>query len=117
MKRGYVFVMALSVLTILSLIAVKSANANENFWTQKAPMHEARGGLGVAAVNGKIYAIGGSTESGYLAPLSGIVDTNEEYDPAKDTWTFRSPMPSPTNRLGSSRLARENFLHGRSYSL
>ena len=29
-------------------------------------MHVARSDLGVAVVNGKIYAIGGNTESGYI---------------------------------------------------
>jgi hypothetical protein len=51
-------------------------------------MHQARAGLGAAVVNGKIYAIGGHAES-------GVVGTNEEYDPETDTWTFKEPMPTP----------------------
>ena len=56
-------------------------------------MPTARGGLGVAVVNGKIYAIGGyNLDSGYLT-------TNEEYDPATDTWTTKKPMPTPRTDL------------------
>jgi N-acetylneuraminic acid mutarotase len=76
--------------------ALSSADAAEDSWTTKAPMQQARGGLCVAAVNGKIYAIGGSTASGLYPPNleGGFVGTNEEYDPATDTWTFKKPMPT-----------------------
>ena len=48
-------------------------------------------------MNGKIYAIGGNTESGlYPALVNGeFVGTNEEYDIATDTWTTKTPMPTP----------------------
>jgi N-acetylneuraminic acid mutarotase len=51
-------------------------------------MHQARN-CRVAVVNGKIYAIGGDN-----------LATNEEYDPATDTWTFKAPMPTPRARFG-----------------
>jgi len=68
--------------------AFSSADTAEDTWATKAPMQEARSSLGVAVLNGKIYAIGGSAEN-------GIVGTNEEYDPATDTWTYKKPMPTP----------------------
>jgi hypothetical protein len=71
-------------------------------WTRKASMKVARFDLGVAVVNGKIYAIGGSTRSGGggtrsgpLPVTGGVVGTNEEYDPTTDTWTTKAPMPTP----------------------
>jgi N-acetylneuraminic acid mutarotase len=63
-------------------------------------MQVARGGLGIAAVNGKIYAIGGSTLEGSYPWTGGIVDTNEEYDPASNTWVFKKPMPTPRTDFG-----------------
>lgn len=73
------------------------AAPNENTWMKKASMRESRGGLGVAVVNRRIYAIGGSNQSGLYPAniLGGFVGTNEEYNPATDTWTYRSPMPTP----------------------
>ena len=70
-------------------------------WSQKQSMNWARGGLGVAAVNGKIYAIGGCSENGnYLPrPISGFVGTNEEYDPVADTWTIKASMPTPRSNF------------------
>jgi N-acetylneuraminic acid mutarotase len=91
-----VFMTALCIIVVKA--AFSSADLIEDTWTPKAPMQQARGGVGVAAVNGKIYAIGGSTASGqYPSDLyaDGFVGTNEEYDPEKDTWTAKAPMPTP----------------------
>ena len=76
----------------LSTFLVPHAEATENSWVTKAPMTQARGGLGVAAVNGKIYAIGGSTQNDVDGQLLGI---NEEYDPATNTWVTKAAMPTP----------------------
>jgi N-acetylneuraminic acid mutarotase len=63
-------------------------------WTQKADMPTAREMLTTSVVNGKIYAIGGgaSINGGYaqMEPFSTV----EEYDPATDTWTTKSEMPT-----------------------
>ena len=73
--------------------AFSSADVTEDSWVSKAPMHDARSGLGVAVVNGKIYAIGGASNNGFLA-------TNEEYDPATNTWALKAPMPTPRSDFG-----------------
>jgi N-acetylneuraminic acid mutarotase len=84
----------LLVLVFLSASAIvvapvfSSEKSEENVWVTKASMHVARSGMGVAVVNGKIYAIGGNAEN-------GVTDVNEEYDPATDIWTFKKPMPTP----------------------
>jgi len=108
MRKSVVSLLAL-FLTALCLIAVKPASsfptvAAGNTWTQKAPMPTARGGLGVAAVNGKIYAIGGiggeiSMAIGAVPYSSGFLNTNEAYDPMTNTWETKASMPT----------ARDNF--------
>jgi len=99
--------LVLVFLFITGCIAVaKSASANsiaQNSWAELAPMNVARAFLGVAAVNGKIYAIGGSTASGFEPAsfpygninLDHFVGANEEYDPTTNTWTYKAPMPTP----------------------
>ncbi|MGE5532712.1 MAG: kelch repeat-containing protein [Bacillota bacterium] len=58
-------------------------------WTTMTPMPTARGGVGIAVVAGKIYAIGG------LNGNSQPVSTTEEYDPQTNGWTSKMPMPTP----------------------
>jgi len=96
MRKSAALLLALVFLTA-SCLAVKpsmsSTDVTEDTWASKASMQVARSSLGVAAVNGKIYAIGGSAENGY-------VGTNEEYDPETDTWTYKKPMPTPRYGFG-----------------
>jgi N-acetylneuraminic acid mutarotase len=56
-------------------------------WQTLAPMPTARQELATAALNGKIYAIGGYNSSGMP---TNIV---EVYDPATNTWTSAHPIP------------------------
>lgn len=66
----------------------------EDSWASKASMHEARSRLGVAVVNGQIYAIGGSVETGLF------LGTNEMYNPTTDTWVFKTAMPTARASFG-----------------
>jgi len=92
MSKSAALLLALLFLTASCIVVAKpvlsSADVVEDSWVSKAPMQVARSGLGVAVVNGKIYAIGGSTEN-------GLVGINEEYDPETNTWTYKKPMPTP----------------------
>ena len=63
-------------------------------WTPKQHLNTPRGAPAVAAVNGKIYAIGGQIEKGE------VIDSVEEFDPDANTWTTKaSVMPHPRNRI------------------
>ena len=62
-------------------------------WEKRTPMPTARSGLQASEVGGKIYLIGGwiESESSSIEEKSAQV---EIYDPATDTWTTGSPMPT-----------------------
>jgi len=78
-----------------SLVAfpiIETVNATEDTWITLEPMPTARCGFGVAVVDGKIYAIGGTNGTHRL-------DVNEMYDPATDTWTTKTPMPTARSGL------------------
>jgi len=81
-----IFVLAICIFEVKPVLASSSA------WSSKASMHVARASLGVAVVNGQVYAIGGVTD-----PPSWVqcTNANEKYDPTADRWVFRAPMPTP----------------------
>ncbi len=57
-------------------------------WATMAKMPVARTNHMVAAVNSKIYTIGGYN------PVGGYFNTVEEYNPVTNTWTTKAPMPT-----------------------
>jgi RNA polymerase sigma factor (sigma-70 family) len=60
---------------------------SSNTWTKKADMPTGRTMLSIAEANGKIYAIGGMNEAGWL-------DVVEEYDPSTDKWAKKADTPN-----------------------
>ena len=119
MSKTLALALVLVFLTASSTILAMpvSGAVAENTWTTRAPMHVARSDLGVAVVNGKIYAIGGNTESGYMPNSGGndykalgwIAAANEEYNPETDTWTLKTSMPTP--RCNFAIVAFENKIY------
>jgi N-acetylneuraminic acid mutarotase len=104
----------IDVLSIVSLITLLTANclvvvrpvfatsSAENTWAINAPMPGAVEGGRAAAVDGKIYVIGGSV--------------NYQYDPATDTWAARNPMPTARLAFGMAVCQNKIFTFG-GYSL
>jgi hypothetical protein len=68
------------------------SDAGSDLWRTRAPMITPRGLLSTAALDGKLYAIGGSTDE--TEPTAWVA-VNEVYDPATDSWSVRAPMPTP----------------------
>lgn len=58
-------------------------------WTTRAPMPTARCNLAVVAVDGLIYALGGTNTQGSIR-----YTTMEVYNPTTDTWTTVAPLPT-----------------------
>lgn len=70
-------------------------------WETMSPMSQGILGAGVAAVNSKIYVIGGISED--------FLGTNQVYDPASDTWTTKNAMP--TSRSAFATAVYENKIY------
>jgi N-acetylneuraminic acid mutarotase len=68
-----------------------------NTWTLKAPMPSGRSRFTSAAVNNKLYVVGGF----YGGSLSGRVDV---YDPVTNTWTKKAPIPRLESGLSGGRV-------------
>ena len=72
-------------------------------WQKEVPISVARGRLAVAAVKGRIYAIGGETPGG---DVTGVV---EIYDPARQAWSLGAGKPVPVANVSGA------VLHGKIY--
>ncbi|KAG9343425.1 hypothetical protein JZ751_013589 [Albula glossodonta] len=72
--------------------ALSCYNPMTNQWTQHASLNVPRNRVGVAVIDGSIYAVGGAHGSAHH-------DTVEKYDPETNRWTFVSPMS--VARLGA----------------
>jgi N-acetylneuraminic acid mutarotase len=100
-------ILLILILTATSLITLKPAHSEngsapaENTWIERAPMPTAREALGLAVVNGKIYAIGGYASGTEFRDFPyGPCSFNEVYDPANDSWNALASMPTSRGEFG-----------------
>lgn len=75
-------------------------------WSVKSPMPTPRWRLGVAALQGKVYAVGGMLGS------SSLLNANEAYDPATDSWTVRSGLARAARGLAVTSAAGKVYAIG-----
>ena len=62
--------------------------------------------VGVVAVDGKIYAIGGLLET------DRYLDTNEQYNPNTDTWSILKSMPTPRAQIAIAEYQNKIYCIG-----
>ncbi|XP_061150517.1 kelch-like protein 18 [Syngnathus typhle] len=77
-----------------SMNVVEVFDPTGNFWERCQPMRTARSRVGVAVVNGLLYAIGGYDGQSRLS-------TVEVYNPETDAWTRVSSMNSQRSAMGT----------------
>jgi hypothetical protein len=79
-----------------------------NRWTALAYVPTARDHLAVAAVSGRLYAVGGRIDGNYSRNLA----SNEVYDPATSRWEQRAPMPTARSGIAAAVLEGQMFVFG-----
>lgn len=100
-------ILAILLVLFLVLTTFSIVWAAEDSWTPLKPMPTARYDLGVAVVDGKIYAIGGD-KPGPDASLGN----SEMYDPSTDTWTVKEPMPTARRNFGITVFENKIYVMG-----
>jgi len=88
-------------------------------WKALAPMPTKRIAAAAVAVGGKIYVMGGAGNypSRDDQPLNGnephrVLDLNQVYDPATNTWATRQTMPTPRSHLFAGAVGTKIYLIG-----
>ena len=83
-----------------------------NKWESRKPMAVPRNHAFAAAVNGKIYVIGGRNGHGFIMSATNT-DAVEEYDPANDLWSSpKERMPTPRSGGGCGTDGRRIYVAG-----
>lgn len=77
-----------------ALSTVEALDPRIGRWKLKSPMPTPRYGLSVAVHDGAIYAVGGRDGDGVVAAV-------EVYDPKKDAWIKRAPLPDAVDSRAS----------------
>jgi len=79
-----------------------------NRWTALAYVPTARDHLAVAALGGRLYAVGGRIDGDYSRNLA----SNEAYDPATNSWEHCAPMPTARSGVAAAVLEGRMFVFG-----
>ena len=97
--RSFVLAVALGG---AALIPLPQAAAQTGTWKAAAPMPAARAEIAVAAIGGRIYAVGGVNAPGEV----------EIYDPAADKWSRGAAVPRPIHHPAAVGLDGKLYLIG-----
>lgn len=107
MAKSALLAVSCALLIVFCMFEATEAAASDS-WSTEASMNHARAYLGVATVNGKIYAIGGDegSETGNASPgtamTNNAVNYTEEYNPAQNVWTAKADMPTKRALFGTA---------------
>jgi N-acetylneuraminic acid mutarotase len=83
-----------------------------NKWESRTPMSVARNHAYAAAVNGKIYVIGGRTGHAFILSATNT-DVVEEYSPVGDMWSApKERMPTPRSGGATGTDGRRIYVAG-----
>ena len=84
----------------------------KNKWESRTPMSVARNHAFGAAVNGKIYVIGGRTGHAFILSATNT-DVVEEYNPVSNSWSApKERMPTPRSGGASGTDGRRIYVAG-----
>ncbi len=75
----------------------------EGLWSRLSRVSTARSEVAVAALDGKVYVMGGQ---------GSAATANEEYDPTTDTWRQRAPIPQGVDHAAAVALEGRIYLIG-----
>ena len=82
-----------------------------NTWETKASMPTPRADLCANLVNDKIYLIGGKKYSS-ATPFYNETNINEVYDPVTDSWSTKTPIPTPVQGYASAVANNKIYIMG-----
>lgn len=106
-RRRLKLVLTAALLPLLAPASGIAQGQARGTWSAVSTMPSGTGDSGVAALDGKIYVIGGASFFPHILPGSSDMGSgtwgstvNYEYDPATDKWRERAPLPIGLSHSG-----------------
>ncbi len=99
-------VMLLGCLMLALTVSIASAADPSGTWSVAAHLPQPRGETAMAALNGKLYVLGGYTPGNEASPLA------EEYDPTSKAWRVLPPIPRTVSHPGVAALDGKLYVVG-----
>jgi hypothetical protein len=90
----YAAAMSWLLLSGLAAHSQVEPNKSNGAWSRNTSIPTQRFEVGVTALNGKIYILGGEA---FGKPASGL---NQQYDPATNRWRDLAPIPYESSHVG-----------------
>ena len=95
------FLAGLFLITLPASIQSAQAESDRGTWHTAAPMPMKRTEVAAAALDGKIYVVGGFEKPSLGNVMKfAIMPSVEMYDPATDRWTSKAPLPVGLHHVG-----------------
>ncbi|MET9566402.1 Kelch repeat-containing protein [Streptomyces tauricus] len=80
-------------------------------WRARSPLPVKRAEVGVAAVGGRLYVVGGTAQRDDEAPVWATTEVHS-YDPRQDEWSSHAPLPKPLTHVGVAALGGRLYAFG-----
>ncbi len=103
------------LLLLAPLAAVPAVPSDQlpGSWATAAPASTKRTEVAAAALDGRIYVVGGFEQPGLSNVLHlAITSAVEAYDPATDRWTAKAPLPVGLHHAGIGAVGRRLYVIG-----
>ncbi len=107
--RRFFFIVVLAFMPVF-VINPALAEVSQGTWIQGAPAPSKRTEVSAAALDGKIYVVGGFSRPSFSNVLDFAISRDVEvYDPATDVWSTTTPLPEGRHHAGIAVL--DGFLY------
>lgn len=80
-------------------------------WQGRTPSPDKRAEVGVAALGGRVYVVGGTLQHGD-EPTTWATTSVTSYDPHRDRWSQHAPLPEPLTHVGVAALGGRLYAFG-----
>ena len=107
------FFVGLFVIALTTPTQSAQLEQDRGTWSTAAPMPTKRTEVASAAVDGKIYVVGGFEKPSFGNMMNfAITPSVEMYDPVTDRWTSKAPVPVGLHHVGIGVVDRRLYVIG-----